>query len=496
MSIDKQVQEIMAFIDTLPPHDKLQELSKVMLFRGRYRILKEAVSNVKYYFVLDLVNYSKILFPDPLPVQQILNIFTIEPGYGSLTGNFEIGDVVREFEISRACAFANQQNLPISNIREVIEDTTVAATCGATGGVYMALMASLARERAVGKNRTGIVVNVPTYCLSDAFARLNGLTPIPVAGTREQGFFPSLDQVREACHPASVFACVLTYPNNPAQTSFGANEIPALLRLIEHCQSNQIELIADTVFQELRWLTAPPVPELFAFADSAKYLCKVFSPSKDRPFACGYRIGYLMADKGLVPWLERIASCSTSSPSTLGQIWLGIDSVFRRAMIEGELTQDMFVPLTGSSVFGFGGKSLDAGEIYQRICDTDLYNSYVKSLGQFMGMLDQGLEQLWSWLNTNEYFEVDERPPYGNTLLVRVPKQAAFQNDIEYYFSVLLKTGVVGSMGSCFGMPSEEYIYFRVVVASYPPELLIAALEHVKDSLNNHKAPEHANLIL
>jgi len=484
MSFDKHVQELIAFLDNFPPHEKLQEISKVMLFRGRYRSLKEAVSSTKFYFVLDSVNYSRLIFQDPLPIQKILDIFTIEPGYGSLTGHIEIAQVIREFEISRAVTFANQYHMPLANIRDVIQDTMVATTFGATGGIYTALMALLAKERATGKNRTGIVFNVPTYCLSDAFARLNGLTPIPVIGTRENGFFPSLAVVREACQNSSVFACVLTYPNNPAQMCFGEDEIPELLRLIEYCQANKIGLIADTVFQELRWLSAPPVPELFALADSSKYLCKVFSPSKDRPLACGYRIGYLMADSSLAPWLERVASCVTTSPNTLSQIWLALDSVFRRAMIEGELTEDYFMPLSYCSVFGFAAKPLDASEIYQRVCDADLYNHYVRSIEEFREKIDTSLDLVWNWLRNSEFFEVDERPPYGNTIMVRVPKQGRFQNELEYYFSVLLKTGIVASFGGCFGMPREEDIYFRVVVASYPPQLLIYALEYVQNALS------------
>lgn len=499
MSIDKNVQEIITFLEKLPPHEKLQELSKVMLFRGRYRTLKEPISKNPFCFILDLVNYSRIFFQEPLSVQEILEIFSVEPGYSSLTGNVEIGDVIRELEIARAYTFANQYHMPVGDIRQVLEDTMVVATFGATGGIYTALMALLARERATGKNRTGIVFNAPTYCLSDAFARLNGLTPIPVVGTRENGFFPPVALIREACNQSSVFACVLTYPNNPAQTCFGENgengenEIPELLRLIEYCQIHQIQLIADTVFQELRWLSAPPVPELFALTNSSNSLCKVFSPSKDRPLASGYRVGYLIADQDLAPWLEHVASCTTTSPNTLSQIWLAIDAVFRRAMIEGELTQEMFNPLNGCSVFGFGVdlKPLEVSEIYHRICDDDLYNRYVQNLDQFKETLDKGLDQVWNWLRTSGYFEVDDRPPYGNTLMVRVPKQAQFQNELEYYFSVLLKTGIIATTGGCFGLPSDEDIYFRVVVASYPPELLIAALEYIKEALISNKVPDH-----
>ncbi len=483
MSFDRSIQEIITLLENLPPHEKLQELSKLMLFRGRYRSLKEAVSDHKYFLILDLVNYSKVFFPEPLPIQELLEIFSIEPGYGSLTGNLEIGQVVTELEISRATAFANQYHLPTEGIRDVIEDTMVVTSFGATGGIYTALMALLAKERDIGKNRTGIVFNLPTYCLADAFARLNGLTPIGVVGKRENGFFPPLEQLREACQNSSVFACVLTYPNNPAQTSFGVSDLAELSRLIEYCQANQIGLIADTVFQELRWLSAPPVPELFALTDSSKYLCKVFSPSKDRPLACGYRIGYLMADNSLAPWLERVASCMTTSPNTLSQIWLAVDSVFRRAMIDGKLTEDLFVPLKDRFVFGFGSKPLNAHELYQRICDADLYNRYVQNLGQFNEILDTGLDKVWNWLHDSQFFEVDERPPYGNTLMVRVPNQDQFHNDLEYYFTVLLKTGVMATIGSCFGMPDKEDIYFRVVVASYPHQVVTSILNYVQEIL-------------
>jgi len=489
MFLNKNVKAIIAFLEKLPPHEKLQELSKVMLFKGRYRILKKALSRVQFYIILDLVNYSRILFPDPLPVKELLDIFSVEPGYGSLTGHLEIGDVIKELEIDRAYACANQYHLPVGNIRHVVQKTVVVTSFGATGAIYTLLMALLTRERATGRNRSCLVFNAPTYCLSDAFARLNGLTPLPVFGTRENGFFPPLAQVREACSHPSVFACILTYPNNPAQTSLGKNDLPELLRLVEYCQSNKIQLIADTVFQDLRWLSAPPVPELFALSDSSKYLSKIFSPSKDRPFASGYRIGYLMADKRLRPWLERVVSSTSTSPNTLSQIWLAIDAVFRRAMMKGELTPELFLPLKGRSIFGFGIKPLEVNEMYQRICDADLYTRYVHNLRFFNKTLEQNIGKVWDWLSTNEYFEVDKRPAYGNTLMVRVPKKAQFQNEFEYYFYALLTTGVIASTGGCFGMPNDGDIYFRVVMASYPPELVITTLDYVKGALINQKAP-------
>jgi len=492
MFVDKNIQEIIAFLKKLPPHEKLQELSKVMLFRGRYSCLKETVLKNRFYFILDLVNYNNKFFYDPLPVQDLLEIFIVEPGYSSLTGNIEIGDTIRELEISRAYACANRYNLLGNNIRHVVQDTMVVATFGATGGIYTALMATWLREQAVGRNRTDIVFNAPTYCLADEFARMNNLTPIPVLGTRENGFMPPLAQIREACSRYSrPFACVLTYPNNPAQTSFKENEIPELVRLIEYCQANQIQLIADTVFQELRWLSAPPIPELFALTNSSNYLCKIFSPSKDRPLASGYRVGYLIADKSLEPWLERVASCTMTSPNSINQIWLAIDAVFRRAMIEGELTQELFLPLSNGFLFGFGVKPLEANEIYDKICEANLYNNYVQKVKQFQETLDQNLDKLWNWVRTNDYFEIDERPLYGNTLMVRVPELAPFKNDLEYYFSVLSTTGILANIGSCFGLPSDKDIYFRVVMATYPAEMVMVGLEYVKGALINEKIPEY-----
>ncbi len=485
MRFVKQIQEIITFLENLPPHEKLQELSKIMLFKGRYRVLKNTLSSIKFVFILDLVNYSKMLFLDPLPIEELLNIFAIEPSYSSLTGNLEIGHVIRKFEASRAYAFANHYNRPTEDIRPVIQNTMVVSTFGATGAIYTMLMALSAKERATGKNRTSIVFNAPTYYLADAFARLNGLNSIPVHGTRKEGFIPSPAQIHEACQNPSVFACVLTYPSNPAQNSFKEDEISELVRLIEYCQSHQIGLIADTIFQELRWASAPPVPEIFALTDSASCLCKVFSPSKDHPFACGYRVGYLMADKNLEPWLERVASCATTSPNTLSQIWLAIDSVFRRAMIEGELNEELFLPLKGSALFGFSFKRLGADEIYQKISDAALYPRYVENINQFRKKMDLSLDKVWHSLNSNAFFEVDARPSYGNTLLVRIPRQDKFSNELEYYFHVLLKAGVIGSIGGCFGLPDDDYIYFRVVVGSYPPEVTIAALEHVRECLSD-----------
>jgi len=420
------------------------------------------------------------MMEDPLPLGELSSLFEVEPGYGSVTGDLELGPAVRALEYTRAKICAASYGLAAEpTLRRVIGDTVVITTSGATGGVNTALSAALARDREGGEPyRREIVFNVPNYCLPDAFARLHGLLAHPIAGTRETGFLPSLEDVRRACGP-STLACMLTYPTNPAQTSWGLAHVAAWRSLIEHCQDQGIFLVVDTIFQDLQW--GPyPLLEIFALARSPRFLCKVYSPSKDRPFACGYRIGYLIADRELEPWAERVESLVNNSCNTLSQVWLAFDVVFRRALLEDGLSCAAFEPLEDSYVFGYGAHQPDAIELHARVVQAGLYQRYAARVRQFLATIDDGLEQIWRWLRGSLYFEVDPRPPYGNTLMVKVRPPFDAGGEDAYFLDTLIATNVASLVGGCFGLDTGGDVWFRIVMAGAPPKEVIAAMERVQ----------------
>src|SRR5262249_54086 len=147
--------------------------------------------------------------------------------------------------------------------------------------------------------------------------------------------------------------------------------------LVEHCQANGVLIIADMVFQELPW-DAPPVPEVLCLSNTSTFLCKIFSPSKDRPFACGYRSGYIIADPQFRTWLCSEKLLSGNSLPTIEQVWLSIDLLFRIAKKEGRgLTRELCELFRDTYIFGFGKGPVDPSSLFDTLIHSGLYDQYV-----------------------------------------------------------------------------------------------------------------------
>jgi hypothetical protein len=86
---------------TLGPWAKMIEYNKAMLFYREYAGLRPQRMPFPL-FMLDNVNYSSTVVPDPLPLSTLLDVFRVEPGYATVTGDTEIGPVVRAVEAARA----------------------------------------------------------------------------------------------------------------------------------------------------------------------------------------------------------------------------------------------------------------------------------------------------------------------------------------------------------------------------------------------------------
>lgn len=463
---------------SMSPQTKMEECGKAIIYLPSYDKVKRAGQSTHGVFVYDLINFSRQIFQDPLPMTAILSTFEVEPGYGSLTGDVELGGAVRQLERLRAKLSAEYHGAELPP-GDALEDTVTFTCTGVTGSMFLALRGILDMERAHGGRRRRVVYNSPTFSLADAFCKLYELEECPVQGPAERHFLPTLRQLRESCTDETL-ACVLVYPSNPFQVSWGGGDVAELRALIEHCQRERILLIADTIFQDIRW-SPECVPELFSFARDSRYLCKVFSPSKDRPFACGYRIGYLVTDPALARHVEPVTSLVYNALPTPSQAWLGVDLVLRHARLKGRLDVEDWSALEASYVFGYGGLKPDAVDLHRRACATGLPHDYTRRLDAFFEKLDAGLSELWSWLANSECFEVLPRPPYGNILMVRVRPELV-RDENMMFVDMLSEAAMTAMIGGCFGLAAPDGVWFRVLYAGNTVEATIRAL----DTLQHH----------
>lgn len=463
---------------SMSPQAKMEECGKAIIYLPPYDKVKRASQSTHAVFVYDLINFSRRIFEDPLPMTAILETFEVEPGYGSLTGDVELGPAVRQLERSRAKSSAEYYGVSVPP-GAALEDTAIFTCSGVTGGMFLALSGIMDMERAQGGQRRRVVYNSPTFSLADAFCKLYELEECPVQGQAERHFLPTLREVREACTDETL-ACVLVYPSNPFQVSWGQEDLAELRALIDHCQRERILLIADTIFQDVRW-SSEWVPELFALARDSRYLCKVFSPSKDRPFACGYRIGYVITDPALARHIEPFTSLVYNALPTPAQAWLGVDLILRHARLKGSLDAEDWAALEASYVFGYGGLEPKASDLHRRVLATGLAANYARRLDDFFAKLNTGLSELWNWIAGSECFEVLPRPPYGNILMVRVRPEFV-RDENMMFIDMLSATSTTAMVGGCFGLAATDGAWFRVLYGGNTVEATIQAL----DSLQQH----------
>lgn len=472
-------------LSRMPPFEKMVEYTKAMIRYGDYRCIPPPRSDTPL-FMLDNVSYARSFADDPLPIPDVLAMFDVDPSYGTITGDAEIGAVVLALESARARAWAAKVGLPAPHVPS--DALVVFSTSGATGAASTALGAALARSRAgSAARRTEIVYNAPCYCLPDAFARLHGLAARPVLGPRDRGFLPPLDDMRAAITDATL-ACFLTYPTNPSLRGLRGEDAPALRRLIEHCQSLEVMLVADTVFQDLAW-GDEPVPEIFALASSPAGLVKIQSPSKDRARACGYRVGYLVADRALEPWLSRVEVLAKNSTNTLSHAWLALESVFRAARLGGALSRDGFELLEGKFVFGYGARALDAAAMLDRVLSAGLFARYEQRIASFEAAIRRDLLAIHGALAASTCFEPAPVPQFGNLLMARVRPPFDHRGDEDGLFLDLLTgVNVATSVGGCFGLPAEQGVWIRVAVGGAPAAEIVDALGRVEEHLRGAPA--------
>lgn len=470
------VDDAKKMLRRLPPYTKMLELNKAMLFYGEYAPLKPAEQPASL-FMLDNVNFAPALFADPLPMEEVMRLFRPAPGYGTITGDAEAGAAVLSCERARAKAARARVGAESTQI-PALEDALVVTTAGATGAVHSVLLGLLLRNREVESHcRSEIVYNVPTYCLPELFCRSHGLSPIGVSGSRERRFLPTVDEVTARVGPRTL-ACFLTFPSNPALGSWSDDDTAALRRLVDRCQSLGVGVVVDNVFQDVCH-GKTYVPELFAIADDPTLLAKVFSPSKDRPFACGYRVGYAVTDRALEPWIHQAEALTKNSSSTQGQVWLAIDSLFRAGMLEGGLTMEHCRLLEGRYLFGYGAEEPSAEAVYERLVGSGLFRRYAERVNAGMATLRRDLHDVHAWLDASACFEVLPPPDFGSMLMARVRAPYTPSSEEELFIDVLRATNVAACTASCFGL-EDDGCWFRVVVGGAPADEIKEALARVE----------------
>jgi aspartate/methionine/tyrosine aminotransferase len=183
-----------------------------------------------------------------------------------------------------------------------VDPERVIVTAGASGALLLALAALLERDRT-------LLLPDPSYPCNRHFAAvLEGRAQLLPCGP-ETRFQPTAATIDEAWNSRTA-GVLLASPSNPTGTSI---EQPVLEAVVECVRERSGFLIVDEIYQGLTYDHAPSTvlslgEDAVALASFSKY----FSMT-------GWRLGWLVAPRALVPTLEKLAQNLFICPSAIAQ---------------------------------------------------------------------------------------------------------------------------------------------------------------------------------
>ena len=473
--MNTELRALEAHLRSKSPYRRIFEAYRVMFGEDEYAALGYLRRYRDEVDVIDQINFSRELFVDPLPMGQLVRAVPIEPGYGTSSGELELGQLVKEFETHRADAYLRVLQHDNEAEQEVsLAGTTVAIGSGVTGCLALAIASVAEFERSQGGSRRRVYYSIPGYGMVDEIARTFSLVPVPF-GQPLGSQLPSLSDLLDS-FDSNALAYVLTFPTNPSQSCYTSEDADLLRQLVRRCQKDATFLIVDTIFQDMRW-SGEPAPEVFSLGQNSRYLVKTFGPSKDTPFACGLRIGYMIGDARLKPYVDRISSVLLNSHNFYSKLWLGLDLLLRN----GVPSPADLKPFQNNFILGNHGRRTSAEEMHRSIIDAGICDNYQKARQYNSRVLDTELAEVHRYLLQSEHFCVGPRPRFGNILLVRLTRPDAFESEYEFFLRGLFEANVGLLVGGVFGVPEDcGEISFRVVVAAEEAKWVINKLQRIE----------------
>jgi aspartate/methionine/tyrosine aminotransferase len=186
--------------------------------------------------------------------------------------------------------------------RLTVDPERVVVTAGASGALLLALAALLERDRT-------LLMPDPSYPCNRHFAAvLEGRAQLLPCGP-ETRFQPTADMI-DAAWNSRTAGVLLASPSNPTGTSI---EPAVLAAIVEQVRARSGFLIVDEIYQGLSYDHPPSTvlsldDDVLTLASFSKYFNMT-----------GWRLGWLIAPRALVPTLEKLAQNLYICPSAIAQ---------------------------------------------------------------------------------------------------------------------------------------------------------------------------------
>ena len=187
-----------------------------------------------------------------------------------------------------------------------IEARNVHVTSGCNQAFIAAIMC-------VAGSGDTVLTTDPFYFNHRSSLEMLGIKPASFPCRAENGFVPTVEDVRAALHPG-VRALTLVSPNNPT----GAVYPPELLgQIYALCRANGTWLILDETYRDFLPTAGEAPHELFGEADWPSHLIQLYSFSKSFCIP-GHRLGAIVAGVDMVANIAKVMDnlqiCATRAP--------------------------------------------------------------------------------------------------------------------------------------------------------------------------------------
>ncbi len=417
---------------------------------------------------LDLINFNRDLFPQVLDLPTTEAIFQPEHGYSCPDGSIELAPLVRSYERVRALRTLGIGAAP-KNIQVNFDTLAVGIGAGTTGVMNCLLPAirDLNRHSRTRKENA-VALTLPLYSVYDSLVQAHGLRPIYLQTDQRNRFLPSPDEVASILRRRPI-AFIITFPTNPAQTTYRPDHWSQLARIIELCQETGTFLIADNIYEDTLWHDNFPNPEIFALASRPDYLIKVCGPSKDRPGFSGYRIGYYSGDPIVREGFFYYSSIQYNTPNSASRCLLCLDILFRFLRVTKESLSLHHLDLVGDHIAGWA-RPIDRQNLFDKISSLGLFKRYLTKVEIVEKHQQDSLSLLVEQAKSHVAFCDVVNEKIGNLLFIKV-NEHAFPGTCHDLFLFLMRKVKIGILpGNAFGLPLQGGdAWFRITTIHDTP---------------------------
>ncbi|MGG4266743.1 aminotransferase class I/II-fold pyridoxal phosphate-dependent enzyme [Peribacillus simplex] len=430
--------------------------------------------------VLDNMNFNINLFPEIFTRTEIANLHPVEPGYTSPDGYTEMQELIRALELARLHQHAPNRKEITKNL---VSHAGVGCGNGCTNVMNGVINSILKLKQEEGMtSKPEVILILPNYTVYTAqLSNLQGkVNPRYVYAKRENNFLPTCAEIQNAIS-ATTAAVVITYPNNPAQSTYEGDNVQELKKIVDLCQANEIFLVVDNIYQDLVFPRERKFTEIFNLTDRLDYVVKIYGCSKDTPFYSGYRTGYWFGDPRLSEKYKYMISSTENSLNTHSLIYFALNLYFKyKTIVKEEPTlQDMRFFTQG--LFGWS-QSVNEEQLFKKMSELDLFQKYQLRIKTSNDIQKEALKRVVEFVSQSNVFTDYMNEQIGNVFFIKMNPELCNGNDDDFFKKLFYEAKCGVLPGNVFGIPQQSNeIWFRITLIHDQVDNIIQYLSEIEE---------------